>query len=207
VVRGLTVIGMFSAFFLGALYLEHVLGYSPTRTGLAFLPQTLGVGVLSLGVTARIVQRFGPKRTVLPGLVAIIAGLALLASSGERAAYFPSLFFAFVLMGIGGGTAFMPLLALAMSEVPRRDAGLASGIVNVSMQISAAIGLAALGAISTGHTAELLAQGHPLRSSLVDGYHLAFTIAAACVGAGLLAALVLLRSPERVEHPEQAAAA
>jgi EmrB/QacA subfamily drug resistance transporter len=194
-VRGLVVPGIFGSFFLGALYLEHVLGYDPSRTGLAFLPQTLAVAALSAGITARIVQRFGPRRTLVAGLAVMFAGLQLLSHANESTGYFPTLFIAFALLGIGGGTAFMPLLTIAMADVPRRDAGLASGIVNVSMQLSAAIGLAALGTISSEHTRGLLAQGLPLRASLTGGYELSFTVASACVAAGLLAALFLLPRP------------
>jgi EmrB/QacA subfamily drug resistance transporter len=193
-VRAMLATGMYASFFLGALYMEHVLGYSPTRTGLAFLPQTMAVLALSLGITARLVGRFGAKRTLVPGLLAMIAGLALLAHAGQQGSYFPELFAAFALIGLGAGTSFMPLLTIAMAEVPRQHAGLASGLVNVSMQVSAAVGLAALGTISTGHTNALLAQGDSLRTALTGGYHLAFTIAACCVGAGLVTSVVALRS-------------
>ncbi|HYZ01942.1 MAG TPA: MFS transporter [Candidatus Binatia bacterium] len=200
-VRGLMAVGMFAAFFLGALYLEHVLGFGPTRTGLAFLPMTLTVGALSTGVTARLVGRFGPRRVLLPGLAATISGLTLLALAGPQAGYFPTLFAAFFLMGLGTGTSFLPLLTIAMADVPPQDAGLASGIVNVSMQISAAIGLAALGTISTDHTRALLTQGDSLPVSLTGGYQLAFAIAAATVAAGLLLAFAILRPRGGTEYP------
>jgi predicted MFS family arabinose efflux permease len=200
-VRGLTAVGMFASFFLGALYLEHVLGFGPTRTGLAFLPMTLTVGALSTGITARLVGRFGPRRVLLPGLGATIAGLAVLALAGPQAGYFPILFLAFLLVGLGTGTSFLPLLTIAMADVPPRDAGLASGIVNVSMQISAAIGLAALGTISTDHTRALITQGQSLPVSLTGGYQLAFTIAAASVATGLLLAIAILRPRASTEYP------
>jgi EmrB/QacA subfamily drug resistance transporter len=200
-VRGMAATGMFTAFFLGALYLEHVLGYSPSRTGMAFLPQTLAVAVLSMGITARLSHRFGARRLLAFGLATMIGGLALLSRTGEHDSYFPHLFVAFLMLGVGGGTSFMPLLTIAMAEVPGRDAGLASGIINVSMQVSAAIGLAALGAIATGHSQGLLARGQSVASSLTAGYDLAFTIAAACVAVGLLGSLVILRSPDPATQP------
>jgi EmrB/QacA subfamily drug resistance transporter len=203
-VRALLATGMFSSFFLGALYLEHVLGYGAIGTGLAFLPLTLAVGLLSTGITARLVRRYGPKRTLVPGLLAIVAGLALLARAGEHAGYFPGLFAAFALIGLGAGSSFMPLLAMAMAEVPMADAGLASAIANVSLQVSAAIGLAALGTISTDHTRALAAQGRSLAGALTGGYHLAFALAAACVAAGALAAVGLLRSPAEAAEPPDA---
>jgi predicted MFS family arabinose efflux permease len=141
-VRGLTQTGLFASFFFSAPLLERVLGYGPLQTGVAFLAQTLAVGALSMGVTPRLTQRFGLRRTLSGGLVARTVGLGLLASANDQAAYFPGLFIAFALLGIGAGTSFMPLLTIALAEVPAEDAGLASGIVNVSMQISAALGLA-----------------------------------------------------------------
>jgi MFS family permease len=138
---------------------------------------------------------------LLPGLLATIAGLTLLALAGPQAGYFPSLLVAFLLMGLGTGTSFLPLLTIAMADVPSQDAGLASGIVNVSMQISAAIGLAALGTISTDRTRALLTQGDPLLVSLTGGYQLAFAIAAAAVGAGLLLAFAVLRPQGGTEYP------
>jgi EmrB/QacA subfamily drug resistance transporter len=193
-IRALMASGMFAAFFIGALYLEHILGYSALRTGLAFLPMTLTVGTLSLGITARLVGRFGPRRLVVPGLATMIVGLLLLSQQGAHSAYFPGLFFAFALMGLGAGTSFMPLLTIAMSEVPTRDAGLASGIVNVSMQIGAAIGLAALASLATDRTRTLTVAGHSTTSALIGGYHLAFLVGAACIAVGAVIAPFALRA-------------
>ena len=202
VVRGLTASGMFTTFFLGALYLEHVRSYDALQIGLAFLPTTLIVAILSSGVTARLVNRFGAKRTLVPGLTAMAAGLALLGGAGEHTAFFPTLFFAFALMGIGGGTSFMPLLHIAMGDVPARDAGLASGIVNVSMWISASLGLAALGAIAADRTKTLAAAGHSATSALTGGYDLAFLIAAGLVAVGVVVAIVVLPAGERERERE-----
>jgi len=192
-VRGFLVTGMFTTFFLGALYLQHILHYSAVRTGLAFLPMTLTVAVLSLGVTARIVRRFGAIRTLVPGLLSCSVSLVLLSTAGVHASYFPTIFLAYLLLGLGAGSSFMPLLTIAMADVPARDAGLGSGIVNVSMQISAALGLAVLSTIATNHTNALSAHGDTLAGALTGGYHLAFTIAAASVAVGALVALVVLR--------------
>jgi EmrB/QacA subfamily drug resistance transporter len=207
VVRGLLVTGMYSTFFFGALYMEHVLHYGPTPTGLAFLPWTLSVAALSLGVTTRLVGRFGARPTLVAGLMIMVTGLALLSRTGQQAGYLPGLLPAFVLLGIGAGLSFMPLLMIAMADVPARDAGLASGIVNVSMQISAAIGLAALGTISADQARGLLARGDSVANALTGGYDLAFTIGAGCVAAGLLTALVVLRSPRTAGSLEESAEA
>jgi EmrB/QacA subfamily drug resistance transporter len=207
-VRGFLITGMFSAFFLGSLYLEHVLGYDAISTGLAFMPLTIAIAVMSMGVSARIVERFGAVNTLAAGLVGIIAGLVLLATQGVHASYFPGLFFAFLALGLGAGASFLPLLTIGMSDAPKRDAGLASGIVNVSVQLFGAIGLATLGTIATDHTKALSSSGQALTSALTGGYHLAYIVGAVCVAVGILAAFVTLRPPSRtvlqeVEELEQ----
>jgi EmrB/QacA subfamily drug resistance transporter len=194
-VRGLLVTGMFSAFFLGALYLERVLGYDAIDTGLAFMPLTVAIAAMSLGVSARAVARFGSLRTLAAGLAGISVGLVLLALQGVHASYFPGLFFAFLALGLGAGASFLPLLMIGMADAPPADAGLASGIINVSVQLFGAIGLATLGTIATDHTKALTADGHPLAIALTGGYHLAYLVAAGFVGLGILAAFVILRPP------------
>jgi EmrB/QacA subfamily drug resistance transporter len=202
-VRGLLVTGMYSTFFLGTLYLEHVLHYSALQTGLAFLPWTVTVGILSLGVTAALVRRYGPMRVLVLGMVTVIIGLALLSTAGTQTSFFPTIFLAYLAIGLGIGSAFMPLLTIAMADVPAADAGLGSGITNVSQQVAGALGLAVLGTIATNHSKALEAQGHTLASSLVSGYHVAFAIGAASVVVGILTALVVLRT----RHAPAAAAA
>jgi EmrB/QacA subfamily drug resistance transporter len=210
-VRGLLVTGMFSAFFLGALYLERVLGYDAINTGLAFMPLTVAIAVMSMGLSARAVERFGAVPTLAAGLSWLIVGLLLLAVQGVHASYFPGLFFAFLALGLGAGASFLPLLTMGMADAPPRDAGLASGIINVSVQLFGAIGLATLGTVATDHTKALSAAGHPLLASLTGGYHLAYLVGAVCVGLGVLAAFVLLRPPaatvQEVDAEERAEAA
>src|SRR5271154_4723431 len=194
-VRGLLITGMFSAFFLGALYLERVLGYDAIDTGLAFLPLTVAIAAMSMGLAERAVERFGSIATLVAGLVGIVVGLLLLSVQGVGASYFPGLFFAFLALGLGAGASFLPLLTIGMSDAPPRDAGLASGIINVSVQLFGAIGLATLGTIATDHTKALSAGGHSLESALTGGYHLAYVVASVCVAFGILAAFLLLRPP------------
>ncbi len=172
-VRGMLITGMFSAFFLGSLYLEHVLHYNAIQTGLAFMPLTISIAVLSMGGSARLVERFGAVPTLIGGLGAIIAGL----------------------VGLGAGASFLPLLTIGMSDAPPRDAGLASGIVNGSVQLFGAIGLATLGTIATDHTKALARSGDGALSALTGGFHLAYLVAAVAVGLGILAALLVLRGP------------
>ena len=204
-VRGLLVTGMYSTFFLGTLYLEHVRHYSALQTGMAFLPWTVTVGVLSTGVTARLVERFGQMRVLVPGMLSVIVGLLLLQSTGVHTSFFPTVFFAFFAIGLGIGNAFMPLLQIAMADVPAQDAGLGSGIINVSQQVGGALGLAVLGTIATNHSATLLAQHHTVADSLIGGYHLAFAIGTVAVVAAIATAVTLLRTPASEEAEQRAA--
>jgi MFS family permease len=198
-VRGVLVTGMYSTFFLGTLYLEHVRHYSALQTGAAFLPWTLTVAVLSQGITARLVDRFGPLRVLTTGMASAVAGLLLFSTAGPDTAFFPTVFLASFAIGLGIGMAFMPLLTLAMADVPAADAGLGSGITNVSQQISGALGLAVLSTLADNHTKGLLADHHGLTSALLGGYHLAFIIGAITIAAGIGLAFVLLRPSPRAD--------
>jgi EmrB/QacA subfamily drug resistance transporter len=199
-VRGLLVTGMYSTFFLGTLYLEHVRHYSALQTGAAFLPWTLTVAVLSQGVTARLVGRFGPLRVLSAGMASAAAGLLLFATVGPDTAYFPTVFAACFLIGLGIGNAFMPLLSMAMADVPAADAGLGSGITNVSQQISGALGLAVLSTIAADHTKGMLSDGHGPVGALIGGYQVAFVTGAAAIVAGIFLAQALLR-PRKPRPP------
>src|SRR4051794_4968347 len=192
-VRGLLVTGMYSTFFLGTLYLEHVRHYSALQTGAAFLPWTLTVAVLSQGITAWLVDRFGPLRVLTAGMASAVAGLLLFSTVGPDTSFFPTVFLACFAIGLGIGMAFMPLLTLAMADVPAADAGLGSGITNVSQQISGALGLAVLSTLADNHTKGLLADHHRLTGALIGGYHLAFLAGAATIAAGIGLAFALLR--------------
>src|SRR4051812_342729 len=191
-VRGFLVTGMFAAWVLGSLYLEHVLGYGAWNTGLAFLPMTITVAALSTGPTARVMARFGPLPTLIGGLGVVIVALLLMTRSGVGASYFPGLFAPYALMGLGMGTAMLPLLTIAMSGVPQQDAGLASGVINVSMQLAGALGLAVLGTVATDRTQTLASSGLSQPAALTGGYHLAFALGAVAVAAGVALALLAL---------------
>jgi EmrB/QacA subfamily drug resistance transporter len=203
-VRGLMVVGMYSTFFIGVLYLQHVLGYDPIRTGLAFLPQTLCVALMSAGLTTRIMNWLQPKWTALLGLVVLGIGLAMFITSGVHTAYFPHIFIAVLLVGLGAATAFTPLLTMAVANVPAKDAGIGSGIVNVSQQVSAALSVAVLGTVSSNRTTTLIAHGKSLLDALDGGYRLAFTIALGSVLIGFVVGLIILKS--KGAPPEQAEA-
>jgi EmrB/QacA subfamily drug resistance transporter len=201
IVRGFLVTGMYSTFFLGTLYLEHVRHYSALQTGAAFLPWTLTVAVLSRGITARLVERLGPLRVLTMGMASVVAGLLLFSTVGPDTAFFPTIFLACFAIGFGIGNAFMPLLTIAMEDVPAADSGLGSGITNVSLQISGALGLAVLSTIAANRTKGLVSAHHGLTTSLISGYHVAFLTGAGVIATGIVLAFVLLR-PARAAQPE-----
>ena len=194
-VRGFLVTGAFSTFFLGALYLEHVRGFDAVQIGLAFLAMSVALAAMSAGISARLVARFGPKRTLVAGIVSGAAGLLIFSQAGEHTSYFPVMFAGLALLGIGFGAANPPLMMMALEDVPAADAGLASGTIQVSIQLSAAVGLAALGSIATDRTNALESAGDSVTTALSGGYHLAFLIAAGAAAMGALIALLVLRPP------------
>jgi EmrB/QacA subfamily drug resistance transporter len=202
-VRGLFICGMYAVFFIGTLYMEHIRGFGVLSTGLAFLPQTIVLALMSLGPVAWLVGRFGPRPPMLAGLVFGVAGVFLLSRLHADSPYFPDLFVPFLLMGLGAGLAFMPLLTVAMSEVPRADAGLASGIVNTSLQMATAIGVAVLGTVSESRTRTLAEHGAGQVAALLGGYQLAFEVGTGCALAALVIAIVAVRTPRpaRAQQP------
>ncbi|MDX6605660.1 MAG: hypothetical protein QOD14_200 [Solirubrobacterales bacterium] len=201
-VRGFMVTGAYSTFFLGALYLEHVRGYDALQIGLAFTAMSVSVGTMSAGVTARLVSRFGPKRVLISGIMSGVAGLLIFSQAGESTPYFPVMFAALALLGLGFGAALPPLMMIAMEDVAAEDAGLASGTIQVSIQLSAAVGLAALGTVATDRTHSLAQAGQSATAALSGGYHLAFLIAAGAAALGIVVALALLPTPRGAEVEE-----
>src|SRR4051812_41259196 len=191
-VQTLMVAGLLGMFFLGALYLQRVLGYGALQVGLAFLPVALGIGTLSLGASARLITRFGARATLVPGLVLAAAGLALFRRAPLGADYVTDLLPVMVLLGVGAGLAFPALMTLAMSGATESDSGLASGLVNTTQQVGGALGLAVLATLSTTRTDGLRAGGTAPDAALLGGYHLAFAIAAILMTSALVAALALL---------------
>jgi EmrB/QacA subfamily drug resistance transporter len=196
VLQALLVAGMFGMFFLGALYLQRVLGYSALDVGLAFLPTTLVMGALSLGFSEKLIMRFGPRTTLIPGVCLVVVALLLFARTPVDAAYAIDLLPAFLLIGVGVGTSFPAIMTLAMSGATPADAGLASGFVNTSMQVGGAIGLAVLATLSTERTETLLGEGDSLASALTSGYHVAYLIGAALAAIAVAIAVFVLRAPQ-----------
>jgi EmrB/QacA subfamily drug resistance transporter len=193
VIQSLLVAGLFGMFFLGALYLQRVLGFSALEVGLAFLPVTLIIGTLSLGFAERLNMRFGPRAILLPGLALIAAGLVLFARVPVHADYFRDVLPVMLLLGTGAGLSFPALMMLAMSGVTRSESGLASGLVNTTLQVGGALGLAVLATLSTTRTRNLAAGGDSAASALTGGFHLAFIIGAALVISAIAVAVTVLR--------------
>jgi EmrB/QacA subfamily drug resistance transporter len=200
-VQALSVAGMFGMFFLGALYLERVLGYAPLEIGLAFLPTTVVMGAISLRLTEPLVTRFGAKATMIAGLVLIAAAQLLFARVPVDGSFVTDILPVTLLLGAGAGMAFPALMTLSMSGATPQDAGLASGLVNTTVQVGGALGLAVLATLSATRSNSLVASGHSNAVALTGGYHLAFLIGFALVVAAIVAALAVLRSPAAAETP------
>jgi len=198
-VQAFLVVGMFGMFFLGALYMQRILGYGALEVGLAYLPVTLVMGTMSFRFSARLNLRYGPKATLIPSMVAIGAGLLLFARTPVDASYVVDLLPPMILFGLGAGLAFPSLMTLAMSGATPSDSGLASGLVNTSVQVGGAIGLAVLATFATERTDGLLSDGESTASALNSGYHLAYLIGAALVAVAIVVALRVLR----VETPAE----
>ena len=206
-IQALFVAGMFGMFFLGALFLQRVRGYDALEVGLAFLPVTLVIGTLSLGFSERINMRFGPRATLIPALLFIGGGLALFARVPVDAAYLPDVLPVMLLLGAGAGLAFPALMMLAMSGATPSDSGLASGLVNTSLQVGGAVGLAVLATLATERTNTLLADGEATAQALTSGYHLAFLVGLGLVLAAIAVALaVLTRAQIPAEHGDESQA-
>jgi EmrB/QacA subfamily drug resistance transporter len=203
VIQTLMVAGMFGMFFLGALYLQRVLGFTSLEVGLGFLPVTGLIGLLSLGFSAKLNLRFGPRATLLPGLVSIGAGLLLLSQISVDGSYFTEVLPAMVLVGAGAGLSFPSLMSLAMGGVAPEEAGLASGLVNTSLQVGGALGLAVLATLATNRTTDLVAGGDSVQAALTSGYRLAFLIAAGLVAVAVAVAALVLEPVARPQVEEQ----
>jgi EmrB/QacA subfamily drug resistance transporter len=185
---------MFAWFFLSALYLQLVLGYSPLEVGLAFLPGNVIMGLLSLGLSAKLVMRFGIRPPLAVGLGLASLGLLLFARAPVDGNFVVDVLPSMILLGLGAGMAFNPVLLAAMSDVEPSDAGLASGVVNTAFMMGGALGLAVLASLAASRTETLAASGEGPLEALTGGYHAAFlagavfALAAAVIGGTLLRA-------------------
>jgi len=185
---------MFAWFFLSALYLQLVLGYSPLQVGLAFLPANLIMAVFSVGLSAKLVMRFGNKLPLSTGLLVAAVGLVLFARAPVDGSFVTDVLPSMILLGFGAGIAFNPILLAAMSDVEPNDAGLASGIVNTSFMMGGALGLAVLASLAASRTDSLSASGEGTLAALTGGYHVAFVVGAVFAAAAAVVGALALRS-------------
>lgn len=194
-VQALMVAGGFGFQFLTVLYLQRVLGYDPLEVGLALAPTGLVIGVMSLGLSARLGGRFGARAVLLPSLALFAAGFLLLARAPAAHASYPvDVLPAVLLLGAGFGLAMPSLMTLGMAEATPADSGLVSGVFNTAQQIGGALGLSVLASLAGSRTDRRLAAGDRLPQALTSGYHLAFLTAAGLLAAATVLAAVLLRT-------------
>ncbi len=196
---------MFAWFFLSALYLQLVLGYSPLEVGLAFLPGNLIMGAFSIGLSAKLVMRFGIRLPLATGLSLASLGLLLFARAPVDGTFVVDVLPSMILLGVGAGMAFNPVLLAAMGDVEPSDAGLASGVVNTAFMMGGALGLAVLASLAAARTETLLDAGEGTLAALAGGYHAAFVVGAIfAAAAAAIGGLLLRPAPMPTEHPEGA---
>ena len=184
---------MFAWFFLSALYMQLVLGYSPMQVGLAFLPANIIMAVFSVGLSAKLVMHFGYRPPLVAGLGLAAIGLLLFARAPLHGNFLLDVLPGMILLGIGAGIAFNPVLMAAMNDVEPNESGLASGIVNTAFMLGGALGLAVLASLAAGRTGSLLRAGHDPLAALNGGYHLAFLLGACCAAIAAALGTVFLR--------------
>ncbi len=202
VVQVLMIAGLFGMFFLGALYMQGIQGYSPVEVGLAYLPVALLIGGVSMWVADKVILRFGARRVLVTGLSSVLAGLLLFTRVPMEATYVTDLMPTMVLFGLGAGLSFPALMTLAMSGATESDAGLASGLVNTTQQVGGALGLAVLSTFSATHAENRVADGASAAVAAVDGYQLAFIIGAGFAAAAIALALTVLEPTPELEIEE-----
>jgi len=201
VAQMLMVGGMLGVFFVAVLYLQGVLGYGALGTGIAFLPLSVAIGTLSLGFTARLSARYGARSVLIAGLALVAAGLLWFARAPVDGNYAVDLLPAMIVIGVGAGLAFPTLMMLAMSGATPTDSGLASGLVNTTQQVGGALGISVLATIAAERT-----DGGTGAAALVDGYQLAFLVAAGMLVTAALVALAVLRPARESREPVAEAA-
>jgi len=202
----LSAASLFAMFFLSALYMQQILGYSPLEVGLAYVPNSLIMAGLSLGVSAKLVMRFGIRVPLVVGMLLTGASLLLFARAPVDGSYAVDLLPPLILLGLGAGIAFNPMLLAAMGDVEQSEAGLASGVVNTSFMMGGALGLAILASIATSRTDSLLASGEDQLAALNGGYHAAFLVGAVfAVGAAVIGGTLLRPQPQDAHHASEGA--
>ncbi len=175
--------GMFGMFFFASLYVQEILGYSPLKAGLAFLPVTAGI-VIGAGIAQQLIRRIGVRNLSIAGLLLATAGMLVLTQLPVHGSYVTNLLSGLMPLSIGMGLVFVPITLLATGGVPEKDAGLASGLFNTSQQVGGSLGLAILSTLAASQTSKLLTDhSASVIAARVSGYHVAF-LAAAIMFAG-----------------------
>jgi EmrB/QacA subfamily drug resistance transporter len=200
IIQALLVAGMFGMFFLGALYFEQILHYTPLEIGLAYLPATVIMGTISLKFSEPLIMRFGPRRILIPCMALIAIGLLWFARVPEDGRYVTDILPAMVILALGIGPSFPAIMTLAMSASTNEDAGLASGMINTSAQIGGALGLAVLATLSATRTENALADGVAQATAQTDGFELAFIIGAGSLVLAFLLAIAMIRETDVSPH-------
>ncbi len=207
VIQALLVAGMFGMFFLGALYFEQILGYTPLEIGLAYLPATIIMGTISLKFSEPLIMKFGPRRILIPCMALVAIGLLWFARVPEDGRYLTDILPAMIILGIGIGPSFPAIMTLAMSSSTAEDAGLASGMINTAAQVGGALGLAVLATLSATRTERALSEGLSQAAALVDGFQLAFVIGAGCLVIAFALAITVIRDVAAPAHGHEPAEA
>ncbi len=184
---------MFAWFFISALYLQVVLGYTPMQVGLAFIPANIIMAAFSVGLSAKLVMRFGLRIPLVLGLSLAAIGLALFGFSPVDGSFVWHVLPGMTLLGIGAGMAFNPILLAAMNDVSQEESGLASGVVNTAFMMGGAVGLAILASLAASKTMSLISAGTEQIAAVNGGYHLAFLVGAAFAAIAALIGAVFLR--------------
>jgi EmrB/QacA subfamily drug resistance transporter len=192
----------FSMFLMLTLYMQQVLGYSPMKTGVAYLA-VAGTAILWSAVAAQLVNRVGVKPVLVAGMAALTGGLVYFTQISVGGSYLGDLLPGFLLVGFGLGFSFVPISIAALAGVRSNEAGLASGLFNTTQQIGGALGIAALSTIATSWTSDSLATGSALPTALVDGFTAALFVGAIFAAVGVLAAVTLIRRDELVQAHEE----
>jgi EmrB/QacA subfamily drug resistance transporter len=193
--------GLFASFFISALYLQLVLGYSPLQVGVAYLPWTVVWGAVSLFLSDRLVLRFGIRTPLVAGLLLFTLGLMLLVRAPVDGNFAVDILPSMLLQGLGGSIAFNPLLLAASNDVGPEDAGLASGVVNTAFLMGGALGLAVLAAAADARSETLLDSGDGSLIALNGGYHVAFLLGALFAVVAAAVAAVMLRPSAATPGP------